>query len=216
MESLEEVKELITYESLYETLRKEKINPELQELNPIFFKQVQMYVKDKEAILKSQEGKDSVFSSVEAQKTRKQIENSQKIMIELYERRESKIIQLAMFHSRTNSPNEFNNMLPEEMELYKRVSNELNAFRGSILNTLLTGNLPSLPLSTETKDLKIPENQENTQNTSLKLVKFLNAVPKFVGDDLKVYGPFEEEDMANLPIKVANVLLENQRVELIQ
>ncbi|MFA5176161.1 MAG: hypothetical protein WC413_02790 [Candidatus Nanoarchaeia archaeon] len=216
MESLEEPKELITYDSLYETLRKEKINPELQELNPIFFKQVQRYVKDKEAILKSQEGKDSVFSSVEAQKTRKQIENSQKIFIELYERRESKIIQLAMFRSRTDSPHEFINMLPEEMELYKRISDELNAFRGSILNSLLTGNLPSLPISTETKDLKIPENQENTQNTSLKLVKFLNAVPKFVGDDLKVYGPFEEEDMANLPIKVANVLLENQRVELIQ
>ena len=121
-----------------------------------------------------------------------------------------------MFHSRTSSSQEFSNMLPEEMELYKRICNELNLFRISILKSLLQGNTPELPVLGESKTLKTSENQQNTQNTGLKLVRFLNAVPKFVGDDLKVYGPFEEEDMANLPEKVANVLIENKRVEQIQ
>ena len=49
---------IITYETLYELLRKEKIRTELQNLDPEFFKHVVTYLNDKEAILQSQSKKD--------------------------------------------------------------------------------------------------------------------------------------------------------------
>ena len=41
----------------------------------------------------------------------------------------------------------------------------------------------------------------------------MQAIPQFVGDDLEVYGPFESEDISNLPTRVAEVLIKNNRAE---
>ncbi len=45
------------------------------------------------------------------------------------------------------------------------------------------------------------------------MVRFISAVPKFVGPELEVYGPFEPEDMASLPKKMANILVKKGRAE---
>ena len=57
----------------------------------------------------------------------------------------------------------------------------------------------------------VEESKEEKKDT--KLVRFLNAVPKFVGKELEEYGPFEEEDIASLPIEIATVLINKGRVE---
>ena len=41
-------------------------------------------------------------------------------------------------------------------------------------------------------------------------------MPKFVGRDLEVYGPFEEEDIANLPGEIADILILKNRAEEIK
>ena len=46
-----------------------------------------------------------------------------------------------------------------------------------------------------------------------KLVRFLTHVPKFVGPELEEYGPFESEDIANLPAEIAEVLIDKGKVE---
>ena len=51
---------------------------------------------------------------------------------------------------------------------------------------------------------------------SMKLVRFINAVPKFVGPELEEYGPFQEEDIAKLPVEIAEVLISKGRVEEIE
>ena len=51
--------------------------------------------------------------------------------------------------------------------------------------------------------------------TQTRMVRFLNPVPKFVGEELEVYGPFEEDDVANLPEKIAEVLIKKGRAEQI-
>ena len=119
----------ITYESLYEILRKEKNSSEIQKLDPNFFNNVIEYIKTKREILKSQESKDSIFTQVEAKKTRKQIEQNQKILKELYERRENKIIQLAMFSSRMNSEKISEDLLEEEKTFYLDVKNNHITYR---------------------------------------------------------------------------------------
>ena len=54
---------------------------------------------------------------------------------------------------------------------------------------------------------------EASENT---VVRFLLAVPKFVGTELEDYGPYEEEEIANLPNNIAKVLIERGRAEKIE
>ena len=180
----------INYEIIYDVLRKEKYNPELQKLDENFYKDVLNYLKEKESILKSQEKKESVFTS-EIEKTKKQIENAKKLLKEIYERRESKIIQLAIASSRNNSNNK-DSILPEELLIYEIFINNLNHFRNSVINKILN----QVP-----KDLKTAKEQKTL------LVRFLNPLPKFLGTDLTIYGPFKQEDIANIPIEIAQMLI---------
>lgn len=202
---------IITYEILYELLRKEKYQNELQELPETFFKDVVNYLTEKNAILKSQKEKDSIFSAVETQKTLKQIENTKKIIKELYERRESKIINISLLNSRSNTQNqEIVNLLPEELNLLNALQGTLNQFKEGILNKLLIHQLPEL--DNEPKSIKTPKNE--SKNTGL--IRILNPIPKFVGPDLNTYGPFEEEDLANIPKEIANLLIKNNKAEAIK
>jgi DNA replication initiation complex subunit (GINS family) len=198
----------ITYEVLYDTLRKEKTKTELQKLNDSFYKDVINYIKSKKEILKSQEKKESIFTTLEVQKTRKQIENIQRIIKELYERRESKIIQLALIASRTNIlSNDKSLMLEEEKQLYDSLLSQFNHFRNTILNNLLQGIPPETKIQ-EPKALKIDTKPKNT-----KLIRLIHEVPKFVGTDLNIYGPFEKEDVANLPTEIADLLIKKNKAE---
>lgn len=198
---------IITYETLYEILRKEKYEKELQTLDRNFFQNVIKYLEEKQNILNSQKDKKGIFSS-EIQKTKKQLENIKKILKELYERRENKIIQLALFSSRIKGKEDISAMLPEEKKLYKSLVETLNLFRKDILFNILSTKLPKL----KPKDIKI----EKKEPKSTKLVRVLHSIPKFIGDDLNVYGPFEKEDISNLPKRVAEVLIKKNRAEEIK
>ena len=60
------------------------------------------------------------------------------------------------------------------------------------------------------KDIKVEK------PNSTKLVRFIYTVPKFVGNDLNTYGPFESENLASLPLKVADVLIKRKRAQEIK
>jgi len=203
--------EIITYENLYELLRKEKYNPEIQELDKDFFKQTINYQEEKEAIIESQKAKDSSMFSSEIQKTQTQLSNVKKIIREIYERRESKIIQLALFASRLREKPDTSTLLPEEKEFYSELISNFNNFRRDILFSLLNASHPKIRKDDKPKPLKT-----NIQDSSeTKLIKFLHTIPKFMGENKEIYGPFEKEDVACLPTKIAQVLLEKNRAEKI-
>ena len=45
---------------------------------------------------------------------------------------------------------------------------------------------------------------------------YVKYVPKFVGEDMNAYGPFKSEDVGNIPIKVAEILIKNKKaVEIV-
>jgi len=48
------------------------------------------------------------------------------------------------------------------------------------------------------------------------LIRFLKKTPPLVGIDLLNYGPFEKEDIANVPLKNANILLNEKTAEKIE
>ena len=198
-------KVIITYDTLYEILRREKFRNELQLLDADFFDNVLNYLNEKSVILDSQKNRDSIFSS-EYKKTERTIQNTKKLLNELYEKRESKIANLALLSSRTSLPEEdLLAMLPEERRLYDELLTTLNIFRKGIILKLLSDEKPDI---NQQKDIKsdIIENKKS-------LVRFLHAVPKFVGVDMNIYGPYDNHDIANLPSNIANVLISKERAE---
>ncbi|MBS3159952.1 hypothetical protein J4436_04130 [Candidatus Woesearchaeota archaeon] len=201
------VENLITYETLYEILRLEKFKKELQCLNNEFYKDVINYLKDKKNILLSQENKDSVFTSQSVLKTRKQIENIHKILRELYERRESKIVQMAMFHSRIQTNTEDKrNLLKEEEEFFNNLVELFVKYRIEVLDSILAEKIP---------DLNLPKNIKTEEKHKKNIVKFLEFIPKFIGEDLNMYGPYEINQEVELPLKIIEILENTGKVEKI-
>ena len=192
---------MITYEGIYDILRKEKIYPELQKIPEGFIQDVTTYLHEKAAILESQKQKDSIFAEREIDKTARQLENIKKMLKELYEKRENKIVKLALIGSRSGSLNT-SSMIKEEKEMYGNVVESLNFYRANILKKVLNKEPPS-----------IKEQEQKKEGEDLKSVRFINPVPQFVGANKKKYGPFEEKNTADLPSDVAELLIKNKRAE---
>ena len=208
---------VITYETLFELLKRERERTDLQKLEPSFFSDTISYIHDKKKIIEAKS--DSVFASDEKKKTERQLDNIYKILKELYERREKKIISLALDKSRTKTNLiDTTALLKEEKILFDALTGLLDNYRDAILYTVLNEKMPFMqPLidkkpkeefktALELKELKKPT----------KLVRFTSHVPKFVGPELEEYGPFEEEDIANLPAEIADVLINKSKVEEIK
>lgn len=200
--------DVITYETLYELVRKEKYNQTIQEINKDFFKNVIKYLEEKERLI-TQSPKDSTFSK-EIINTRKQVENAKRLIKELYERRESKIIQFALLASRS-STKENVPLLPEEQKLYTDVSNVFDKYRREILEQMLNNQPPSIKEPEPPKTIKTEEKQPEN-----KLVRFTHPTPQFMTPDLSVVGPFEKEDISFIPEKIANTLIKKKRAEEIK
>lgn len=204
---------VITYETLFELLHREKERTDLQKLEPAFFNDVIGYIKDKKKIL---EAKDSTFAQEEKRKTERQLENIYKMLKEIYERREKKIISLALDKSRTKSNLiDTSALLKEEKIVFEALSDLLDTYRNSILYSVLNERMPFMqPIVIKTPKEEFKPASELKKPT--KLVRFMSCISKFVGPELEEYGPFDEEDIANLPFEVADVLITKGKAEEIK
>lgn len=190
---------LITYETLFEILQKEKARKELQRLDDNFSSNFIRYLDEKTSILNSQKSKDSIFSN-EVGKTEKQVDNIRRIIKDLYDRRERKIVEAALFSARNpKKVQQFESaMLQEEKYLFVKLTEDLSNSRESILRNLLEGKKPEI------------EKKESIKEENI-LIKFISAVPKFVGLDSNIYGPFEKEDISSLPVQISSILINKKR-----
>jgi len=195
---------LITYERLYEILRQEKYKKELQKLEQEFIEKVTRYINEKKIILQGYETKDNIFANQSITKTKRQLETAMILLKELYERREGKITQLAMFNARTNNYlQDPDSLLKEEKQLYNDLISTFTQYKTGFLDNLIQGKRPKI-------EIKVKE-----QITSNKLIRFINNVPKFVGEDMKDYGPYNPEDISHIPEKIAEILIKNNVAESI-
>ncbi len=203
---------MITYENLYDILRKEKHNTELQEIDENFYNKILKYIEEKKEILVSQQKKESIFTTIEVQKTRKQLDNIFKIIKELYEKRENKIIHLALMNSKTGQEAlDKSTMLEEEEEFYNLLKNHLDNSRNKLLSNLINGKDKKQEQMGEPKHLKTEDGPKKT-----KRIKALKPIQSFVGTDLETHGPFEIGDEASLPTDIVNLLVAKNKVEEIE
>ncbi len=217
----------LTYELLFDMLRNEKNREELQALDKNFFSDLTEYIKDKERLIR--DNSDSqLFSGLEREKTMKQLDNAKRLIKDLYERREKKVINLAMISSRTGGLLDKSAMLMEEQKLFERLSQMLEEFRNDILYRVMGGSMPELrereassPIMAQPQASdRLPgapgSPQASASGKEAVLVRFTHSVPKFIGKELEVYGPFESDDIANLPKQIADILVSKGRAELMK
>jgi DNA replication initiation complex subunit (GINS family) len=204
----------ITYGSLLELLLREKERGEIQKLDGSFFRNVVRYLKDKNAIIVAPN--EDVFSKEEKEKTTMQLVNIKRILKELYDRREKKLMLLAL--EKTREPETLIDesvMLEQEKEMFNAACALYTDYRHGVLKNILNLKSPELAAKSQPSNGKARTEPESKPKVT-KLVRFLLAVPKFVGKELEEYGPFDEEDIASLPVEIADVLIKKQRAEEIK
>ncbi|MEM4711154.1 MAG: hypothetical protein QXL18_04350 [Candidatus Woesearchaeota archaeon] len=214
----------ISYDLLFDILRYEKSKEELYVLEKDFYGKVVEYLKQKESSMLSIN-----TSTTERELTRIQLNNIKRILQEIYERRERKIINLAIYTVKTDSNIiNVNALLPEEKIFYDNMVLMLSKYRNSILNNLLNNKMPFAEnIHEETDKLmnkykngdskRIINGNDFSEEDPEKIisVRFIKPVPKFLGPEMEIYGPFIEDDIASLPYKIAKILINNKRAERI-
>ncbi len=211
----------VTYELIYEQLRKEQDRAEMQKLDPTFWSDVAVYLAEKQAQILSTMDKDDMFSAQERDKLMTQVRNARRVIKDLFDKRESKVIQLAVNKSRTNSPiiQELN-LLEEEKQVYHSIVSIMTGFRAEALGTVLEGvsrrinneampKIPDMPEKKPEPSFSPTQSMNSFEVASGVKLKFVQAVPKFVGKELEVYGPYEKEQVTDLPLEIANILINN-------
>lgn len=138
----------ITLETLYDILRNEKKREDLQKLNDSFFIDVCSYMREKQAILESkQNAVDELFAEGERDKLEYELRSIKRILKQIYELREKKIIDIAINKSRTGSEIiDSSSMLRLEKEFYYTSLQNLDAYRRGILLQLFKGELPEITI----------------------------------------------------------------------
>lgn len=135
----------LTYETLYELMRREKGREELQQLDPKFFSQLVGYLRDKETTYGDAGHKNDLFSISERDRLHLEMQNIRRLVKELYERREKKILEMALNRSRTNANIvDTTNLLTEERAFFDQVVSVLDLFRNNVLGSILQVREPQL------------------------------------------------------------------------
>ena len=206
----EEEKEIsISYETLFDLMKREKERADLQKLDENFFKYLVEFLKEKNNLL----NESAVESPEEKKNLERQLENIKKLLMDLYGKREKKISGLALDKSRTKSTIvDTSTLLKEEKQFFDDLIKLFDLYRKGILFNIFDGKLPTVEEKKESQPAEVPEQKDEIKKNK-KMIRFTNAVPKFVGEELEEYGPFEEEDIAHLPIKIADLLVSKGRAE---
>ena len=182
---------MITYNDLYEFLRKERYSEQLQILPKTFMQDIVAYFEEKK-LMNSKE--DDLFSDSNM-KTKKQFENAVGIFKELMMRRRKKIISLAFVAAETGiSKRDFENMLDFEKQLFDEMVRSMEDAEKNI-NQFLTGS--------------------KKQEINNCMVVFKQDVEEFLGLDGTSLGPFKKGDLANLPREITKILESGDKIEYV-
>ncbi len=181
---------MITYNELYDALRKERYSEQLQPIPKNFIKEVAAYLKDKKEIA----SKESDDFSDAITKTKKQFENSIAIFKELMLRRKKKILELAFVAAETGiSKRDFENMLAVEKESFSGIMKSLEKGDKKVA-----------------KMLKGAEEDERAKN---KMIVFVKDTDEFLDLEGNKVGPFRKGEVANLPEEISNILIVDKKAE---
>lgn len=182
---------MITFNEIYEALRKEKYSESLQALPKDFLKESNEYFVEKREFLNKE---DDMFSDI-AIRNKKKLENAIVSFKELLRIRKRKILNLAFVASEVGiSKKDFENLMSYEKDLFEDVVRAL-----------------------ENAEKQKEDEMSGGGNEHFKhqLVRFLEDVPEFLNFEGEEIGPFEKGEIANLESEIVEILQKDKRVEVL-
>jgi DNA replication initiation complex subunit (GINS family) len=183
---------MLTYNDLYEILRKEKFSEGLQTLPKNFLEDTSEYLSDK----KEQSAKEGDLFADSIAKSKKQLENSIAIFKELMLRRKKKLLNLVFVAAETGiMKRDYENMLPFERELFEKM---VKAFEDS-----------DKQLSSVFSSKKSDEAKKH------RMIIFNQDVEQFVDLSGNLAGPFAGGELANLENSVAEILVSSGKANFV-
>lgn len=172
--------ETITFELIRKIQREEERSPKLSKLPENFYQNVKNYLQQKRKILEK----------IEERKATIEMKNIERLVEDIFNRRERKIVTQAINSARVSLTVE--NLTEEEREFFNKVVAIIRERRDEFLKELI---------------------ERREEKESVSMVVFKEAVPEFLGIDMKTYGPFEKGDIAKLPEENAKILVERGLAE---
>lgn len=196
------------YEINYRTLRQiqqtEKNSPILTDLKTDFYLDLVKYLEELTNRLKNE-------SSYQKQTLLKdEIQNTQKITINIYELREKKILLAAISKARGGNP-EIKNMTNIERNLFDTILSVLKKTRNEFLKKDSTEKKNN---SETKKEPKKPENTDLTMKNKNPIVIVTENIPEFIGTNEKKYN-LRKNDVLSLPEDMCDMLSRREIVKKI-
>lgn len=184
---------MISYNDLYELLRKERFSENLQLLPKNFLEDISEYLNEKKELSVGEEG---LFAD-SAAKSKKQLENSIAIFKELVLRRKKKLLNLVFVAAETGiMKRDYENMLYFERELFDKL---VKAFEEG-----------DKEISKSMSAKKVDEIKKNN-----KLIIFNQNVEQFVDMSGSLVGPFASGELANLEKEIAGILVSGGKASFV-
>lgn len=173
--------ETITFELIRKIQIEEQKTFTLTKLPPNFSHAVSNYLEQKKQI-----------ASADDRKLGLETKNIERLVEDIFNRRERKILNVAIISARTGLPPE--NLTEEEKQFYNSILNLVKNRRNSLLKNLLS--------------IKREESQPT--------IIFKEDTHEFMGIDEKVYGPYKTGDTAKLPEENMKILLERGIIDTVK
>lgn len=187
---------MITYNDLYEALRKERYGEQLQPLMKDFVKEVANYLKEREQLI----GQEKDMFSEDLQKNKKQLENAIAIFKELMLRRKKKLLELSFVSAETGiSKRDFDNLLHFEKETFEKIMKAINE-----------GDKQMEKIISGTEQEIVAGGPKN------KLIIFKTDTEEFMDLEGNKLGPFKKGDIVNIPQEIANILLVDNKADSVE
>jgi DNA replication initiation complex subunit (GINS family) len=183
---------MITFNDIYEAMRKEKYSDQLQLLPKKFLMECSEYFREKKEFLNKE---DDLFSDM-AIKNKKKLENAISSFRDLLRLRKKKILNLAFVAAEVGiSKKDFENLLSFEKDLFEEVVKSLERAEKNM-----------------SSDMQGAQKDERKN----RLVRFLEDVSEFLDFDGKGIGPFEKGEIANLGNEIVEILEKDKRIEVLE
>jgi len=197
-----------TYEDIYELFRNEQYSSDLQSLKVNDLKKIKKYFEEKNSETKNQDQSLNLFSTHNRAKIQVELSNATRIVKDLLERRERKVISRAVFNSRSDdSMRDTSNMLAVEEELYDKLIKLLRHSRKSFLETIDNDGVAPK------KELTAPVESVEKKDTDLKYYA-QGDIPEFYGPNLEKMGPFKIGDNVSAPTEILDILITQKKISL--
>jgi hypothetical protein len=177
-------------DELRKVYRLETTSPKLSKLDPDFYKATKKFLSEEKKKY-SQALEDSFSPS-----SLKKLETIKKMIEKIREIRLKKCMNLCLMYSRTNAFKE-ESLIDFELDFAKgmiKLIDKQNEQTDSIFGI----------------NKKVKEEQ-----LQVIKIKVLQKIPTFIGGDMKEYGPFEKDDICEIPESVCKILEAKKLIEKI-